>query len=417
MVGGTLPESACALPGLTRLTDAAGDTSEALGLVGTPATPGTDLLSFQLAQPYVADGITKLVFAINTDAGQSPQPPGSAWYVALKIPDPPPATTFHYRAVHMAWNGASPVFESYTPSPNNSGGVDGRFVDTAQPIIPADASSSYAPPYNKVLIVVKASDLGLNPGDTIAGFVSGVSQTTDPAGVGVAATTLIDQMPNTLAFASSYTVTHNNICAPLPAGIVSRKVHGAAGPFDINLPTSGNAGIECRTGGANNAYTLIYTFGTNLKFAGTAAVTGGNATAGLPALGPNLNQVTVNLTNVTNAQHLVVNLTGAQDNAGATLSSMSARLDVLLSDTTNNGAVNSSDISQTQAESGHEVTAANFREDVTANGAINSSDISAVQAQSGTALPPAPAQTTAPASGAPAKKQPKRTRPRAGGSF
>jgi len=60
---------------------------------------------------------------------------------------------------------------------------------------------------------------------------------------------------------------------------------------------------------------------------------------------------------------------------------------VLFGDTTNNGVVNSSDISQTQSQSGQLVTNANVREDVTVNGLINSSDISAVQASSGSGLP------------------------------
>jgi hypothetical protein len=60
---------------------------------------------------------------------------------------------------------------------------------------------------------------------------------------------------------------------------------------------------------------------------------------------------------------------------------------VLIGDTTGNGAVNSSDIAQTQSQSGQPVTSSNLREDVTGNGAINSSDIALVQSQSGTALP------------------------------
>jgi hypothetical protein len=56
-------------------------------------------------------------------------------------------------------------------------------------------------------------------------------------------------------------------------------------------------------------------------------------------------------------------------------------------DTTANGKVNSSDISQTQSQSGRQVTSSNFREDVTVNGLINSSDISDVQQHSGTGLP------------------------------
>jgi hypothetical protein len=62
-------------------------------------------------------------------------------------------------------------------------------------------------------------------------------------------------------------------------------------------------------------------------------------------------------------------------------------MDVLVGDTTANGRVNSSDISQTQSQSGQPVASSNFREDVTVNGSINSSDISVVQAQSGSALP------------------------------
>jgi hypothetical protein len=59
----------------------------------------------------------------------------------------------------------------------------------------------------------------------------------------------------------------------------------------------------------------------------------------------------------------------------------------LIGDATGNGAVNSSDIAQTQSQSGQAVSASNFREDVTANGQINSSDIALVQSKSGTALP------------------------------
>jgi hypothetical protein len=68
----------------------------------------------------------------------------------------------------------------------------------------------------------------------------------------------------------------------------------------------------------------------------------------------------------------------------------------LLGDTTGNGLVNSSDISDVQAQSGQPPTASNLKEDVTLNGAINSSDISLVQAQSGTGLPAPPSPSIAP---------------------
>jgi hypothetical protein len=99
---------------------------------------------------------------------------------------------------------------------------------------------------------------------------------------------------------------------------------------------------------------------------------------------------------------------------------------VLVGDTTGNGHVNSSDISQTQAESGNPVTSTNFREDVTVNGLINSSDISLVQSQSGTDLPPqapsAPAASSAPSvapidsQSSPAKTKPRKNPSRSGQS-
>jgi len=232
-------ENVCALPGLTRLTDPSGDTSAVLGVVTTPAPPGSDLLSFRIAQPYATDGVVRLAFTLDTDAGESPQPPASAWYVAMKIADPAPATTFHYRAVHMAWPGLTPVFESYTPGANSSGGIDGRFV-TPGTTRPAEASSSYASPFDRVVIVVKAGDLGLNPGDTISGFVAGVSQSSDPANIGAGATALYDRMPDSLAFTGTYTVQTNQSCSPEgpPVAMLQATPNTGCAPLAVSLDGS-----------------------------------------------------------------------------------------------------------------------------------------------------------------------------------
>jgi hypothetical protein len=87
-----------------------------------------------------------------------------------------------------------------------------------------------------------------------------------------------------------------------------------------------------------------------------------------------------------NAQTITVTLSDVTDSAGNFSNAVSASMSVLIGDTTGNGAVNSSDIAQTQSQSGQPVTASNFREDVTVNGMINSSDIALVQSNSGTAL-------------------------------
>ena len=259
------PESICTPPGITKLTDPAGDNHAVLGLVG-PAPAGTDLLSFQLAQPFQTDGIIRLVFTINTDPGMSPQPADSSWYVAMQIPGPDPSVSgdtskVHFRGVHMTWNGATPTFESYTPSTNNAGGTDGRFV-TAGSQKPAEPGSSYASPFNQVVIIVKASDLGLNPGDTITGFLSGVSQSA--AG---RVTELYDQMPSSLSFANTYTVTANTPCASVSAS-PTQILEGQTATYTISIPQAlpKPLGIHYKmTGTADRGTTADYSLspGTN----------------------------------------------------------------------------------------------------------------------------------------------------------
>jgi hypothetical protein len=218
------PQNVCAVPGLTVLTDSAGD--------NTGAVPGTDLLSFELAQPFAATGPIKFVFTINTDPITA-TPVGSGWYVAVKIADPAPATTFHYSGVRMDGGATGPTFSSYVPGANSGGGVDGRFVDSSKP---ADPASNLDGPNGKITIVVTAADLGLQPGDVIAGFVSGSSQM---AGV---ITEVYDGMPDSLTFTGSYTVNANLVCAPnaAPTAVLTVTPDHGPGPLTVTLSGAGS---------------------------------------------------------------------------------------------------------------------------------------------------------------------------------
>ncbi len=55
---------------------------------------------------------------------------------------------------------------------------------------------------------------------------------------------------------------------PVAQSAVSRKTHGAAGPFDIALPLTGTPGIECRSAGGTSDYTMVVTFASNVTVAG-----------------------------------------------------------------------------------------------------------------------------------------------------
>ena len=177
-----------------------------------------------------------------------------------------------------------------------------------------------------------------------------------------------------------------------PLSAVSRKVHGAAGEFDIDLPMTGPLGIECRSGGGSMDFQIVLTFANSVT-AGTAMVTSGTGTVtsvsvdrlqaeGAPG---GETEVTISLTGVTNAQRLTVGLLEVND--GSKSGDVGVSVGVDLGDTTGDGAVNASDISQTKAQAGQAVTASNFRNDVTVTGTINASDIGLVKAHSGINLP------------------------------
>jgi hypothetical protein len=172
-------------------------------------------------------------------------------------------------------------------------------------------------------------------------------------------------------------------CATIPALVsaASRLIHGAAGTFDAPMALDGS-GVEPRA--ANGNYTIVLHFDRPVQ-SGTAAVTSGAGAAGTVNFSGN--DMLVNLSGVTNAQRLTLTASNVTAATGGVLSSVNVTIGFLIGDTTGNGAVNSSDIAQTQSQSGQPVTAANFREDVTLNGSINSSDIALVQSKSGTALP------------------------------
>lgn len=171
------------------------------------------------------------------------------------------------------------------------------------------------------------------------------------------------------------------------AAVVSRKTHGAAGPFDINLPLTGAAGVECRSGGADNAHQVVIRFVGPITFV-SASVTSGTGSVMSTATSVDSQEVTVNLAGVSNAQTITVTLSNVND--GATTRDISVPMGVLRGDTSADGVVNSADITQVRRQSGQAATAGpspNFHTDLSNDGVINSADITTVRRQSGTALP------------------------------
>ena len=184
--------------------------------------------------------------------------------------------------------------------------------------------------------------------------------------------------------------------APTPLALVSaasRKTHGSAGAFDIDLPFSSNLpvpppGIECRAGsGTGGDHTLVFTF-NNVPVSGTASVVSGNGNvAGEPVFAGHT--MSVNLTGVTNAQviGLTLNVTDSFGQPFVNPEGIPVYMGLLVGDVNANGVVSNTDVASVKGQVAAPVDASNFRTDVTANGVISNTDVSATKGQVGTSLP------------------------------
>jgi hypothetical protein len=288
---------------------------------------------------------------------------------------------------------SNPTFEYGTVATQVVGLILG--VPTEKPVGAPDAAN-YNPDGTITIFISKSKVGNPQPGDLL-GAVSGRTFNTG------------DTPPNTLERSealtdhtfvkgsrdngyppATYTVVGNTLCSAsniAAVSAVSRKTHGSAGDFNIDLPLTAARGIEDRSGGSSGNHKVIITFAAPVTQLTHATVTPGAGSTASISGNPIINntQVTVNLTNVSNAQTLRIDLLGVSD--GTHTGNVSVLMGVLVGDTNGDTFVNSADIGQTKAQSGNPVNTSNFREDVNTDGFLNSADIGLVKSKSGTALP------------------------------
>ena len=98
----------------------------------------------------------------------------------------------------------------------------------------------------------------------------------------------------------------------------------------MNLPLSGEPGVECRN--SNGRHTFVFTFSTDVV-SGSAIVTGGTGSVfGNPIFSGNT--MTVNLTGVTDVQKITVTLSDVTSSASQVLPDTSVSANMLIGDTT-----------------------------------------------------------------------------------
>jgi hypothetical protein len=169
---------------------------------------------------------------------------------------------------------------------------------------------------------------------------------------------------------------------PVLQSSASRKVHGAAGTFDLPLAaTPLNPTTEPRIGPAQ---TIVFTYDKPIT-AATATITEGIATAGTPTFSGNA--VVVGLTGVNNKQYVTVSLSNVASSDGGAGGSGSVRVGFLAGDVNQNRVVTVSDVVLVNAQIAHAVTAANFLKDVNATGTMTVGDKVIANANVTKALP------------------------------
>jgi hypothetical protein len=297
---------------------------------------------------------------------------------------PTPVVSFEYGAVQT--QSIPPVV-----------GVIG--VPVELPVGQPDAGSFN--PDGTITILIDKSKVGSPQVGDILAAINGRTFNTGDSGSGSTverSTLLVDHTfikgnTDTSFPPATYTVVGNTTCPSIgivPVSAVSRKTHGSAGTFDVDLPLIGAPGIECRTsGGSNGSYShqVIVTFAAPVTVL-DASVTAGSGTASRVGSGPpavNGSQVTVDLT-ATFPQTLTVNLLGVSAD-GINRNDVAIPMSVLLGDVDASKRTDNGDAIVIRNQSGNIPNLSTFRADVNCSGRIDNGDAIIVRNASGAFLP------------------------------
>jgi Dockerin type I domain len=152
----------------------------------------------------------------------------------------------------------------------------------------------------------------------------------------------------------------------------SRKKHGNAGSFDIDLPLTGKPGIECRVGnGGTFLQTIAFTFSEAVtSISGITTTTCGSVnstTISGSTVTVELGHVNCDDSDITVTVPGVIGASGSVDS--------SATMTLRTGDVNADGVVNRTDLEEIRMNVGRGlVTEDNFRDDITVDGKVNHGD-------------------------------------------
>jgi hypothetical protein len=226
----------CVLPGVTVLTDQAGDL---ITPIGVTTYPGYDLRSLSIAEPF---GLTdKLVFTIKVE-DLTTVPPNARWPVQFRLASDPAALG---RWVDMSSDAAGMVTFNYGTFVVTGGAYGSPSTTTGL----ADAESNYNAD-GTITIVLSRSKIGSPiPSSVMQGFLIRVriNNTITP-----------DNMPDSLAPDGEYIIKGNEFCRPNTAPIAKLVATPDQGnpPLTVNL--DGSTSVDSDAGDSVVSYTFSF---------------------------------------------------------------------------------------------------------------------------------------------------------------
>ncbi len=177
--------------------------------------------------------------------------------------------------------------------------------------------------------------------------------------------------------------------APLTLiGVVSRKSHAAAGPFDVVVDRSaainGAVSVEPRAADAGGGHAVVFQFNAPVTSVAGAAAVDDAAAAVASSAAASGHDAVVTLTGVADKKRVTVSV----PNVNGTAVNAAASLQFMLGGRQNAAGAGAADVSAARAHSGRVTSAASFRQDVNASGFVSAADIAAIKARAGGPVTP-----------------------------
>jgi uncharacterized repeat protein (TIGR01451 family) len=250
--GVTQTESACRTPGVTIYDDNTGDAVDQIA--------GHDVQKMSVAEPYLGQGVSKLVFTLKVRSLAS-VPPNTTWPIGF-----------------TDQKGGARCVAMWSDAASNVSFVFGGSASCAQSptavVTPLDSASNYNAD-GTITLVLPDSALGISPGQTLTNFITRV-RAESQAGSAITP----DNMPDGVQAGQQFTLVGNAACAPnnRPTARLTATPSSGFAPLSTTLDGSASSDSD---GDAISSYTFDFGDGSPLVTQTTSSVSHTYASPGV----------------------------------------------------------------------------------------------------------------------------------------